>query len=392
MLPYRIAYLIITIFSLICACSESSIEKILNKKFEIRIKLSISNNSCKIVVTGPCEIFDSEGKLLLKQNNLPESSVGIFSKGLLWQNKQINETSLLIISTNPEITIRVNQKNYRGSILLQKYKESLLVINIIDIEKYLASILPQVIDLEDPEQYISAMAIVLRTEIMVAKYKNFYERFDLEDIQDNYFYKGIAEENNSVKSIVAKTERCVLTCNDQLFQPFYHPCCGGATASAADVFGYPQILSLIGRPCPICQQSKESIWDKSFKITDLQYLFVEMNYASNQDVVNQKLGMIVKSRNQYGRVLDMNIICGKKILFIKALQLSQYKNWQIFKSTYFNIKIRNNEIYVIGKGMGHGVGLCQYAARHLAEKHTAREILKLYYIGSQIQRLVKEDE
>ena len=50
-------------------------------------------------------------------------------------------------------------------------------------------------------------------------------------------------------------------------------------------------------------------------------------------------------------------------------------------STWFDIEDRGKSIALVnGRGWGHGVGLCQYGARYLADRgKTAEEILRFYY-------------
>jgi stage II sporulation protein D len=51
------------------------------------------------------------------------------------------------------------------------------------------------------------------------------------------------------------------------------------------------------------------------------------------------------------------------------------------KSTNFQLsKTSDGRFELVGQGYGHGVGMCQWGARHLAVKGLAyREILKHYY-------------
>jgi stage II sporulation protein D len=50
-------------------------------------------------------------------------------------------------------------------------------------------------------------------------------------------------------------------------------------------------------------------------------------------------------------------------------------------STWFDIEDRGGGIALTnGRGWGHGIGLCQYGARYLADRgKTAEEILRFYY-------------
>ncbi len=53
-----------------------------------------------------------------------------------------------------------------------------------------------------------------------------------------------------------------------------------------------------------------------------------------------------------------------------------------------SIRRKGSRFIFAGKGWGHGVGLCQYGMKKLAELgYSYRDILKYYYPGSQVTTL-----
>ena len=54
-----------------------------------------------------------------------------------------------------------------------------------------------------------------------------------------------------------------------------------------------------------------------------------------------------------------------------------------FKSTLFAVAIDGELARFAGRGYGHGVGMCQWGAKGMAERgYTARQILEFYYPGT----------
>ena len=52
------------------------------------------------------------------------------------------------------------------------------------------------------------------------------------------------------------------------------------------------------------------------------------------------------------------------------------------------ISTTGDQLIFEGRGLGHGVGLCQYGAQGRARAgHTYREILEAYYPGARLERL-----
>ena len=53
------------------------------------------------------------------------------------------------------------------------------------------------------------------------------------------------------------------------------------------------------------------------------------------------------------------------------------------KSTLFAVAVDGESAHFAGRGYGHGVGLCQWGAKGMAEQgHAARRILEFYYPGA----------
>jgi stage II sporulation protein D len=73
---------------------------------------------------------------------------------------------------------------------------------------------------------------------------------------------------------------------------------------------------------------------------------------------------------------------------IKATMLRRVLGYTKLKSTWFNVGFEGDEVVFAGRGFGHGVGLCQWGAKGMAEAGYAyRDILKHYYTDAEIGRL-----
>jgi stage II sporulation protein D len=57
--------------------------------------------------------------------------------------------------------------------------------------------------------------------------------------------------------------------------------------------------------------------------------------------------------------------------------------YDTFKSTLFAVAVDSHAAHFSGRGYGHGVGMCQWGAKGMAEQgYTARQILEFYYPGT----------
>ena len=57
----------------------------------------------------------------------------------------------------------------------------------------------------------------------------------------------------------------------------------------------------------------------------------------------------------------------------------------ILKSNFYDVVMQGYYFDLVGKGWGHGVGMCQWGAKEMASKgYKYEQILQFYYPGSEI--------
>jgi stage II sporulation protein D len=91
-------------------------------------------------------------------------------------------------------------------------------------------------------------------------------------------------------------------------------------------------------------------------------------------------------RDSAGRILELRAF-GKRISAGEfQSKVGRAFGWQAVRSMKFDISETDTLLHLDGKGLGHGVGLCQLGAKSLAEKGTdAKGILLRYFPESQIK-------
>jgi len=102
----------------------------------------------------------------------------------------------------------------------------------------------------------------------------------------------------------------------------------------------------------------------------------------------------VLSRFSSGRVHELEIevvdenneeiiiaILGNEIRSV----LRTANNKSILWSTMFDVELNSDEVILLGKGFGHGVGMCQWGAISLSQNGWEyNKILELYYPGTEM--------
>ncbi|HAX61237.1 MAG TPA: cell division protein, partial [Elusimicrobia bacterium] len=90
-------------------------------------------------------------------------------------------------------------------------------------------------------------------------------------------------------------------------------------------------------------------------------------------------------RTSSNRVKEILVEHSKGVLWLRSNRFRMAMNPNILRSTNFTVKIKNGVAYFRGHGWGHGVGMCQWGAKGMAENGwNYKKILKHYYRGAEI--------
>jgi stage II sporulation protein D len=80
-----------------------------------------------------------------------------------------------------------------------------------------------------------------------------------------------------------------------------------------------------------------------------------------------------------GRLLTVRILHAGGELILRADDLRKAIGYQRLPSVHFRIDSFGKEIQFSGMGFGHGVGLCQWGAKVMAERGLKFDEILLYY-------------
>ena len=126
-----------------------------------------------------------------------------------------------------------------------------------------------------------------------------------------------------------------------------------------------------------CLNSSQAKWKKTIsKITWIQFLSKKTGKSIS----------VVKSND-----LNFNQFQRKEFYEFgnyKVRLVDIRSNFRL-KSTYFSVHDIGDKIILIGRGYGHGVGLCQEGGIVMAKTHTYKEVLHHYYKNVSIMPISK---
>lgn len=370
----------------------------------IRVKIMEGNESIGIGATGSYQIKDGKGMI----STFPLSSLlqvmqaipgGIKVNGVSWEKRlwvKSQEDAFLILSSTKE-----GKRRYRGSFIVEQEGNSLRVINELPLEEYLYGVLKWEISPDWSMDALCAQAIAARTFALKKMEEPLSEEqlHHLSDTAEDQVYGGLESEDIRATEAVNLTRGKVITFQGKLINAFYHSCCGGYTISSKDVWGGENLPYLRVGPDRFCQDSPHYHWEWEIERSELRRVLFEQGFPVG---IMYRLQIVSRAENlsfeEGGRVTGLfwehqggkspdKPLTGKEFREL----INKWFGKDVLRSTLFDeVKLlaKEGRSYFLfkGRGSGHGVGMCQWGAKAMAEQgYSFEEILRFYYPGTTIE-------
>lgn len=289
-------------------------------------------------------------------------------------------SSLKIESKEP--SIKVNGKRYRGKIDIVKDNSTLILINELKLEDYLVGLINQEISSKWPMESVKAQAVVARTYALYQKKNRKYPTYDLESTVTSQVYSGVDSEDELARQAVKETEGEAAYYNGEMIQALYHSSCGGKTEDALEVWG-KEIPYLKSIKDPHCTEAPNYFWQYVIDLNVLRDRLRRFNTG-----IGKIESVSILKRSSSGRVTRISIRHSKGSFVLEGKDFREALGFENLRSTDFTIKIKGDSVYLAGSGGGHGVGMCQWGAKGMAEEGKSyKDILEWYYPGVTIKRM-----
>lgn len=140
------------------------------------------------------------------------------------------------VSLESASLISYNGASYRGSFELQNHDEKITVINTVNTEEYLASVLGREMSASWPIEALKAQAVCARNYAVSNINKHSAYGFDLCATVDCQVYGGVASEGERTREAVEATKGVLATYLGRVVPLFYFSCDGGYTENSENVW------------------------------------------------------------------------------------------------------------------------------------------------------------
>ena len=349
----------------------------------LRVALFYELNSAKIGAPASFEIQELPNEKPLAQGpSFPYAIIHAESAGIRVGGNLYPVSGLRITSSTKEVEVQ-NRKYHSAVQILKNPKGSLTVVNEIDVEDYLKGVLPAEMHATWPEEALKAQAVISRTYSIFKNIENKDLPFTLSSDVESQVYEGKTVEQASTNRAIQKTRGEVLTYRGKIFPTFFHSTCGGRTTRADRVWNIEPHPCLKGVECNFCRGSKVYHWHTEFSAAQIKKLLAKKGYS-----VPQIQSIVPHEMEESGRVKSFEIKYPGGSLKVPAHKFRLAVGADRMRSTKVELHQREDQFIFDGQGWGHGVGLCQWGAKRLAELgYKYQDILRYYYPGSEIQNI-----
>jgi stage II sporulation protein D len=274
----------------------------------------------------------------------------------------------------------------RGALVIIARDAGLLVVNDLDLEAYVKSVVPSEVPVTWPFEALKAQAIVARTFALHKKGERGGQAFDVDATVQSQVYGGLGSEDPRASEAVDATAGIVVMHEGRLALTPYHSTSAGPTEDAAEVWGI-DLPYLKGVACPFDEDSSVYRWERRLSFDAIESALREAGYAVGSIATLTPLG-----RNRSGRVSAVRILHSEGELILKGELLRRIIGYQRVPSMRFDVVDVEAEphgggfdVRLRGGGWGHGVGLCQWGMKTLSERGwTADRIIDYYYPGTNL--------
>ena len=326
-------------------------------------------------------------ELLLEGKRLKKAKVSPVTNGIKI-DKTIFKIYGLKIEAEKEGRIYLNNLRFRGNIeIIKNPGQNLLVVNEIDVEDYLYGVLRTEVPYYWPLEVLKAQAVCARTFALYQSSVNSKSDYDLTNDVYSQVYGGKSSEKFWTNRAVNKTFGEVLTYRDKIFPTYFHSTCGGHTENVTRVWG-GDLPPLRGVKDPFCKRSSHYRWKNTIKLSEIQNRLSAAGYK-----VGKISAITTDQRNASGRVQEVTIKSTKGTIKIPGNKFRNLVGINLLKSTNFSVEIIPPNVKFSGFGWGHGIGLCQWGAYHMARSgHSYKQILEYYYPGSKIENIYSDKD
>ena len=343
---------------------------------QVRVAIVRDSREVDLSIHGSYRLRDmSSGKIVGKGAYLSGSKVRLLDRGIL-VGLDVYPSKRLIIEPAKDASIIIDERPFRGEVTIIRTADNrITIINDINVEEYIKGVLYHEVSHYWPMEALKAQAVAARTYALYS-INPASKPYDVTNDIYSQVYGGRDSERYRTDLAVNYTKGQVLTYNNKIIPAYFHATCGGMTEDAGQLWNLPDIPPFRSVPCPFCQNSPHFHWKRNFRTRDIQDALKLHGYkvGSIKDI-----SIVDRDRSERIDHLKITQKNGQELI-IKGKDFRDVMGPNVIDSNNYEIVMHGYYVDLIGKGWGHGVGMCQWGAFGMAKQQfNYAQILAYYY-------------
>jgi stage II sporulation protein D len=280
--------------------------------------------------------------------------------------------------------IRLNGREYVGRLeVFRTGDAALAVVNDLPLEDYLVGVLRAESNERWPQEALRAQAIVSRTYAAYHRLLNAAKPYHIVASTAHQQFAGRVAPSSPVWAAVQETTGQILRWEGELFPAFYHTNSGGFTEDPRTVFSARNMPGLRAVVCPLAAGSPHFQWTLDLRLDELGELLKRGNVG-----VGAVRSIEVTERTASLRATAVTVRGTTGTQRLRGNDFRRVVGYDTLKSTLFAVAVDSEVARFSGRGYGHGVGMCQWGAKGMAEQGaSAWQILTFFYPGATLATL-----
>lgn len=350
----------------------------------IQVLLCSDSTEALLEVKGPYLLFNPYDRSKICSGLLGKRfMVHALNDGLKWGEHFPGIHQFALVPRGEDASIFVNGIQYSGSLYVYAVGDRINIVNQVDVESYVKSLLSLQFTGSLESEVMAALAIVLRTNAYYALSKQSNVFWNVQAKESGYQGAALCAPGSPVDRAVDATRHLILARSHEgkslPFAAVWTEHSAGKTASYPTIFRKEAYSPFPAVEAPHAGlDRKESKWSCSISKKTLAKMLDLKELKDLELFVDQA------SNKVYGvRAKD-----SQETVDFDFFALQERLGAQRIQSSDFTISVKDDSVIFTGYGKGHGVGLCLYSASAMAQNgDNAIKILSKFFPDSYIMNL-----
>lgn len=345
----------------------------------IKVLIAEGIEETRVSVEGGYQLVDPKNNKTFSTTVISKDSpLKPQQRGLFWGEEYPGRYRASLTSLGNVFSLRVDGQEYDGILHICQVEGKLSIVNEVNIEDYLRSVLSHEFSAAPSFEVMAAITIAARTHAYFDAQRGKEAAWNVR--KEDVGYVGKVQGHPSVIQAIDETHHVVMTLDDlpsQTFPAVWTEDSGGRTAPYHLIFRKGVPYPMGGVEAPLAARDRViKEWQCSVSTAWLA------SFVGFEDITAVDLFADPFSKKVY----SLRLRNGQESKEIDFFALQEEMGAGQLLSSDFTAEVEEGNVLFRGYGVGHGVGICLYSAKQMETSgKSAREILENFYPDAHLQ-------